>query len=249
MRAANQRLVLSAVAHKLLAADVGAIASTVNSVADFVTTDLQLNDIIGLAQIMQGLDSANDIYTASFPTTSVYVANGRTYPDQYSTVATGSVDPSVLDGYYLLPDQDTWAKMKKRMEAGEPPSEGNVVDEATGTVLATAGADADDVTEKYCSVVVKNATNIKGVAGQTAEKLGKVGFENVTIGEVTDGGKYPETIVVYNDPSKEYEAGLIVKAMGQGKAMKNDGSYLLDTDFLVIIGDDWKTSDKSGESS
>jgi hypothetical protein len=76
-----------------------------------------------------------------------------------------------------------------------------------------------------------------------------VGFENVTIGEVTDGGKYPETIVVYNDPSKEYEAGLIVKAMGQGKAMKNDGSYLLDTDFLVIIGDDWKTSDKSGESS
>ena len=194
---------------------------------------------------MQGLDSADDIYTASFPTESVYIYNGATYVSQGATVPTGTVDPNIDEGYYLLPDEGEWQKMKARMEKGEPPAAGTIVDEATGTVLATAGADADDVTEKYSSVIVKNATDIQGLASRTSNNLEKAGFQNVMIGEVVGNEKYPETIVVYNDASKEYEAGLIVKAMGQGKAILNDGSYLMDTDFLVVIGDDWK----SGESS
>lgn len=245
MRAANQRLVLSAIAHKLLASDIATIAATVSAMSEYVTTDLALNDIIGLAQVMQGLDSADDIYTASFPTESVYIYNGATYVSQGATVPTGTVDPNIDEGYYLLPDEGEWQKMKARMEKGEPPAAGTIVDEATGTVLATAGADADDVTEKYSSVIVKNATDIQGLASRTSNNLEKAGFQNVMIGEVVGNEKYPETIVVYNDASKEYEAGLIVKAMGQGKAILNDGSYLMDTDFLVVIGDDWK----SGESS
>ena len=245
MRAANQRLVLSAIAHKLLASDIATIAATVSAMSEYVTTDLALNDIIGLAQVMQGLDSADDIYTASFPTESVYIYNGATYVSQGATVPTGSVDPNIDEGYYLLPDEGEWQKMKARMEKGEPPAAGTIVDEATGTVLATAGADADDVTEKYSSVIVKNATDTQGLAARTSNALEKAGFQNVMIGEVVGNEKYPETIVVYNDASKEYEAGLIVKAMGQGKAILNDGSYLMDTDFLVVIGDDWK----SGESS
>ncbi len=245
MRAANQRLVLSAIAHKLLASDIATIAATVSAMSEYVTTDLALNDIIGLAQVMQGLDSADDIYTASFPTESVYIYNGATYVSQGATVPTGAVDPNIDEGYYLLPDEGEWQKMKARMEKGEPPAAGTIVDEATGTVLATAGADADDVTEKYSSVIVKNATDIQGLASRTSNNLEKAGFQNVMIGEVVGNEKYPETIVVYNDASKEYEAGLIVKAMGQGKAILNDGSYLMDTDFLVVIGDDWK----SGESS
>jgi len=54
MRAANQRLVLSAIAHKLLASDIATIAATVSAMSEYVTTDLALNDIIGLAQVMQG---------------------------------------------------------------------------------------------------------------------------------------------------------------------------------------------------
>ena len=65
MRAANQRLVLSAIAKKLLASDVLTIANTVRAMSAYVTTDLSLNDIIGLAQTMQGMNSETDIYTAA----------------------------------------------------------------------------------------------------------------------------------------------------------------------------------------
>ena len=39
------------------------------------------------------------------------------------------------------------------------------------------------------------------------------------------------------------EAEEIVQIIGQGKAMQNDGSYLLvDSDFIVVIGKDWDAS-------
>ena len=243
MRAANQRLVLSAIAHKLLESDVATIANTVTSVADYVTTDLELNDIVGLAQIMQGLDSGNDMYTASFPTESRYIANGYTYLDAVSFQVTGTIDSSIEAGYYLLPDEKEWNKMKGRMEEGLPPSEGAMIDEATGTVMATAGADAKDVSEKNCSITVKNTTDIKGAATRTTEALKKAGFTNTVIGEAAEGFDYPETLVVYDEETRQREAQQIVDVMGQGKALLNNGSYLMDTDFLIIIGADWKTGE------
>lgn len=53
-RAANQRLVMAAIAKKLLSADVATMASTVQTLSKYVTTDLGVTDIIGLAQNMQG---------------------------------------------------------------------------------------------------------------------------------------------------------------------------------------------------
>ncbi len=69
-RAANQRLVMSAIAKKLLSADAASMASTVQALSKYVTTDLGVTDIIGLAQAMQGLDPSTDIYSAMEPTTS-----------------------------------------------------------------------------------------------------------------------------------------------------------------------------------
>ena len=68
-RAANQRLVISAIAKKLLSADAASMASTVQALSKYVTTDLGVTDIIGLAQAMQGLDPSTDIYSAMEPTT------------------------------------------------------------------------------------------------------------------------------------------------------------------------------------
>ena len=219
MRAANQRLVLSAIAKKLLASDVATIATTTQAMSQYVTTDLELADIIGLAQIMKGLDSDTDIYTASVPTTSKLIN----------------------DGWYEFVNKDEWNKMMKRVDAGEPPVEEAVVDEATGTVLATAGAGTATTADKYAVVMVKNATNISGLAAQTRSKLMDAGFVNVSVGDITDSFSYPETVVVYDEPSRVREAAEIVEVIGQGKAMENDGSYLLgNNDFLVVIGDDWK---------
>ena len=221
MRAANQRLVLSAIARKLLASDVATIASTVSAMSSYVTTDLELTDIIGLAQIMKGLNPDTDIYTASVPTTSSYVN----------------------DIWYEFVDRDAWSTMMKRVEAGEPPVEEAVIDETTGVVLATAGAGATSSAEKQALVTVKNGTDIAGAASKVRTKLMDNGFVNVVIGDVAQGYKYPNTLVIYNEQHQAREAEEIVSCIGQGQSMLNDGSYLLlDSDFLVVIGDDWDTT-------
>ena len=219
MRTANQRLVLGAIARKLLASDIATIASSVSAMSEYVTTDLELNDIIGLAQAMRGLDPDTDLYTASVPATSQYINDV-------------SCD--------FVVDKE-WKAMMDRVKAGEPPLEEAVVDEATGTVLATAGNGTTSTAEKYASVIVKNATGIDGLAAEVRKKLMDAGFVNVMYGDVTPGYSYPETLVLYNDPGRAREAEEIVKIIGQGRAEENDGSYLLvDCDLMVIIGDDWQ---------
>ena len=123
IRAANQRAVLGAIAKKLLSSDVLTIANTVNEISKYVTTDMSLNDIIGLAQMMQGIDPSNDIYTAAEPTTSLYLD----------------------DVWYEILDEEEWSKMIARMDQGLPPREVTEIDDATGVALSTAGSGAQVV--------------------------------------------------------------------------------------------------------
>ena len=219
MRAANQRLVLSAIAKKLLASDVATIAGTVQAMSVYVTTDLGLTDIVGLAQAMQGLDPDSSVYTAAVPTTSEYID----------------------EGWYEFVDKAAWSTMMERVKAGMPPVEEAVVDEATGTVMATAGegASLSAVSAKYATITVKNGTERSGLASAARSDLVAAGFANVVIGEVAEGYEYPKTLVIYDESGRAREAEEIVGVLGQGRAELNDGSYLLDGDFLVLIGDDW----------
>lgn len=123
MRAANQRVVLGAIAKKVLASDIGTIANTVQAMSNYVTTDLNITDIVGLAQLMRGIDPAADIYTAMEPTVSEYVD----------------------DVWYERLDEEAWQKMISRMDEGLAPVDKNEVDDATGTVLSTSGTDAPTV--------------------------------------------------------------------------------------------------------
>lgn len=220
MRAANQRLVLAAIAKKLLDSDIVTIAGSVQSLSRFVSTDLELTDIIGLAQALQGMDSSADIYTAQAPTNSQYTD----------------------DIWYEHIDKKAWNAMMERVKQGLPPTEESLVDESTGTVVATAGKDANLSTGiKYSTVTVKNGTNHQGLAAQTRAKLVDLGFANVVVGDIAEGYDYPETLVIYQNDSEAYEAQQIAELLGQGRALKNDGSYLLaETDFLVLIGEDWQ---------
>ena len=224
MRAANQRMVLSAIARKLLDSDVATIASTVSAMSKNVTTDLELNDIIGIAQTMKGLDPESDIFTATMPGTSEYIRD----------------DPLVPEGWYEIVDEKAWKSMVKRMDAGEPPSDKAQVDEKTGTVIATAGGDVVDKGAKVASIDVKNGTERDGLAASAKRLLAEYGFANVTTGQATTKFKYPSTLVIYDNPAQAYEADQIVSALGQGKAMVNDGTYLFESDFLVVIGEDWQ---------
>ncbi len=216
MRAANQRLVLSALAEKILASDPATIAKTINVLSQYVTTDLDVDDIIGIAQALKGLDPDTDVYTGMQPVTNEYIDGG----------------------WYSYTDESAWKTMMKRVDAGLPPNETGTVDEVTGTVTSTSGAGAEDSGQKTASVSVKNGTQVTGAATRAVELLKSAGFTNVVAGNANSLA-YPNTLVIYNDDTLQYEANQIVAALGQGTAVKNDGDYVFSTKFLVIIGDDW----------
>ena len=71
-RAANQRLVLGAIAKKILSSDVATMAATIEALSQYVTTDFKIADILALANSLQGLDPSEDIYSAMEPTISEY---------------------------------------------------------------------------------------------------------------------------------------------------------------------------------
>ena len=105
-RAANQRMIISLVAKKVLASDPGTIAATVSTMASYVRTDLDVQSIVALATQFIGMDVENDIYTGMEPTTSRYIN----------------------ETWYELCDTTAWRKMMRRVDQGLPPTEEGDVD-------------------------------------------------------------------------------------------------------------------------
>lgn len=225
-RAANQRLVLAAIAKKLLSSDVATMANTISSLSGYVTTDLGITDIIGIAQTMQGLDPDNDIYSAMEPTTSEYIN----------------------DIWYEITDVEAWKKMMNRVDQGLPPTEEDVIDEASGTVLASTGSGAKSPsssagsgsasTKKLGSVAVRNGNGIAGAGAEATARLEALGYHNVDAGNA-ENFDYEKTIVVYREEGQADEAQEIADTLGASVVKRNDGTYVFDTGFLVVLGADW----------
>lgn len=98
-RAANQRMVLSAIAQKMLSVDPLSLGKSVSTLSQYVTTDLDVQSIVGIAQSMRGIDATQDIYSAVAPTTSEYKGGG----------------------WYEILDATSWKEMISRMDQGLPP--------------------------------------------------------------------------------------------------------------------------------
>ena len=105
-RAANQRMVISLVAKKVLSSDPATIARTVSTMASYVRTDMDVQSIISLALQFVGMDFEKDIYTGMEPTTAKYIN------------AT----------WFELCDVTAWRKMMHRVDQGLPPTEEGDVD-------------------------------------------------------------------------------------------------------------------------
>ncbi len=222
-RSANQRMVLSAIAQKILASDIGTIASTVGTLSKYLSTDLGINDIIGIAQALRGLDMSSDMYTAMQPTTSVYE-----------------------DGmWYNTCDEPEWKEMLDRVNQGLPPTETDVVD-ATGTVLATTGSGQslggssanEFLNKKSGTVVIRNGGAPAGSGGKVGEVIAAMGYTTDIAN--ANSSDFDETVIVYQTADKRSEAMEIAQAMGVGRVVKNDaGEYLMNGDFLVVLGSDY----------
>ena len=222
-RSANQRMVLSAIAQKILASDIGTIASTVGTLSKYLSTDLGINDIIGIAQALRGLNMSSDMYTAMQPTTSLYE-----------------------DGmWYNMCDEPEWKEMLNRVNQGLPPTETDVVD-ATGTVLATTGSGQalggssanEFLNKKSGTVVIRNGGAPAGSGGKVGEVIAAMGYTTDIAN--ANSSDFDETVIVYQAADKRSEAMEIAQAMGIGRVVKNDaGEYLMNGDFLVVLGSDY----------
>lgn len=216
-RAANQRLVIGAIARKVLSSDVATMVSTVEALSEYVTTDMSVFDIITLANHMRGMDTEADLYSAVNPTTSQLIN----------------------DIWWEVMDDYEWRNMIDRMNQGLPPTSETYVDPRTGVILSSAGdGGAGGSIDHSGSVSIKNGTAIAGAATQAEEKIAALGYTTSTGNADSDG--YSETLVVFRDSDRQAAAQEMVDTLGVGRAVQDAGEFLFDADFLIVIGADWQ---------
>lgn len=225
-RAANQRLVLSAIAQKLLSVDPFSIANVVSTLTQYAITDLNVSEIVAIAQSMRGLDSQTDIYTATAPTTSEY-KNG---------------------GWYEILDEKGFKTMIARMNEGLPPVVEDDVDPSTGIVIASTGAENGKAVEafnkKYYNITknaeinLRNGNGKDGVCAAAEDILKTMGYSKINTANA-NSFDYDTTLVIYKTTGNADEAQLISDELGVGRAMLDDGTYLFESDYLIVIGKDW----------
>lgn len=121
-RAANQRMVFSEVIKKVLSSDPATIASTVSTMAESVTTDMDVSTILDLTMQMKDINIEADIMTGMEPTEGAYI-NGT---------------------WYEICVLDEWRSMMMRIDQGLPPYDETVgqhdaAQGIAGSVGATVG--------------------------------------------------------------------------------------------------------------
>ncbi len=235
-RAANQRLVIEAIANKLLEADPVTIASTVETLSQYVTTTMTIPEIINLAQNLEGMDTEKNFYTAMEPTESFY--ENETWFEDVDDVA--------------------WREMMRRVDQGLPPTTEDEIDERNGAILSSTGgasgassgtnrnsntsaSNASKTTpNRSGTVTVKNGMGVAGVGDEAARTVETLGYDaDASNAQSFD---YEMSVVVYRDASQAEAAQEIADLLGiDVVTMNTNNNYVFDGDFLVLIGADWQS--------
>ena len=231
-RAANQRMVIAAIVKKVLASDPATMTATISSMADAVSTDLSLADILSLANQMKGIDMDKDVYTGMEPTTSSYVNNT----------------------WYEICDTAAWQKMMSRVDQGLSPYE-SADDDPTGEVAGGktnvkndggSGQDSTtfdtntsadkDGTVHSGTVEVLNGAGEDGLAGRVANSLAAYGYDTSA---GTARNRYDSTVVAYMNDAAKPKAQAVAQALGgEVEVVPGEGVYISDADVLVVLGTD-----------
>ncbi len=203
-KAQNRALFTMALASKALSNEGFDFATLVSDLAEYVGTDWSSSAIIDLGERMRPLDELT-VYAACVP----------------GALQTNSDGVSAT---YVV-DDDDFAAMMERIEAGENP-------DATGEAVG-------QVDRSQVSVDVRNGSGATGVAAQMGELLSSLGYQVEEVGNTDDGTTYPETLVIYQDAAFESAALAITQDVGGGRVVNGGDYYTFETNILVIIGLDW----------
>lgn len=216
-RAANQRMIISAIIKKILTLDPISMANTVSKCTKYVTTDLDVTTILSLANQMKDLDTSKNMYSGIDPTISKYVNNT----------------------WYEVCDTQAWQKMMDRVNQGLPPYEKKADDPThgiAGSVNGQKGTQENDTDVAFTgSVTALNSTGTQGLAAKMASKLKEKGFDAIADNANTE--KLSTTRIIYNGKNREVANG-VKETLGAGEVIENDGSYPQNTNVVVILGTD-----------
>jgi len=209
-RAAHQRLFLAAVLKELLASSPVDMVNTINVMADYVNTDLTLDQIVNLALAMRGLDVENDIYSTMNPTTASY-ENG---------------------GWYEYSNDEYWAYMMSQVDAGLKPdidtAYRSVTDDINSSNYGTIPLDASTA-----RVVVRNASGDPARAAQVVTALQAAGWA------AEDGGManvYLEnSSVVYEKDLAATAAASVGVTLGIAPEHAGN-TWMMEGDIMVVVG-------------
>lgn len=225
-RAANQRMVIGAILKKILKSDAATMTSTVATLADSVSTDLSISDILSLANSFRAFDLDNDLMSGMEPTNSKYVN----------------------DTWYEICDTTAWQKMMTRVnqglspydDAGEDPT-GGIIDSAN--TASTSGSSSNTTTGSDYSgtVEVLNGAGIKGLAGRVASTLSDQGFD--TSSDNADSMDYTKTRIIYVGSANQAKANAVADILGLSNVVADDGTYAGEAEVVVVLGADMANSE------
>ena len=239
-RARRQQAVLLAIRDKALQIGIiPKIPELWTSMSGTVQTDLQLVDILELAQLADEI-SADKIQ-------SVVIDTSMTV--DYTVPETGA--------RVLLPLREKIREVVEEMFAEvEPVDEGPTEAEIQLQAEATAQAQADAeefaqqtqrqeeikifLAQEKARLVVQNGTNLTNLASQTAQFLKNQGFNIVQFGPA-DSTAYPHTVIVVYSEEKNYTLE-VLKALFNvtEENIRRSPNLKSEVDFRVIIGSDFE---------
>jgi hypothetical protein len=235
-RAKRQQEVLLAIRDKALQLGmVPKIPELWNTMAGTVKTDLQLVDILELAQLADEIDTSN--------------------------IKSAVIDQNLTVDYItdigeqvLLPLRDKIQVVVDDIFAETKPPEGPSPEEIAAAQEAQAQAKAQEIEQQVqrqeeikaflaqenARLVVQNGTNMPALASQTAAYLKQHGFNILQFGPA-DATNYPHTVIVVYDESKVYTLQVLAALFEVSEEnIRPSPNLKSDVDFRVIVGDDFE---------
>lgn len=230
-RAANQRMVISTIAKKILTLDPATMVATINQLAGSITTDFDVQSIISLATQLRDINLDTDVYSGMEPTTSLYTH----------------------DTWYEICDIPAWRTMMERVNQGLSPFSSEDQDETAGIVAGVGSINNTDATTPDTAtssaaaqtlsdvegthegmVEVLNGTSVAGLAGRWAQTFTDQGFTTTT-GDAT--ATADTTTIYYNGDAGRAVAKTLLESLGPDVAVEaNDGTYDTESDVVVVLG-------------
>lgn len=235
-RARRQQQVLLAIRDKALQLGmVPKIPELWNTMAGTVETDLQLVDIVELAQLADEIDTTNiKSVVIDYTMTLDYIAD------------TGA--------QVLLPLRDKIKVIIDDMFAETKPPEGPSQAELEAVQAAQAQAKAQEIeqqvqrqeeikaflTQENARLVVQNGTNVPSLGTLTADYLRQQGFNILQFGQA-DTSTYPHTVIVVYDESKIYTLQVLAALFEVSEEnIRPSPNLKSDVDIRVIIGSNFE---------